>query len=171
VRRPGARRRGHAGQAGPEVASGEKVLAQADTAAGDVVAGTRQAIYLPGGGQAPHRLAWEEVESADWDADAGVLRVLGVGRFGEVRPSHEVALRQPERLLQLVRERVTASIVLQHRVAVSRGRGLRVVARRAPSGGRVDWFHEYDEGVDPDDPEVRRVAAEALAWAREQVGE
>ncbi len=160
-------RRGH----GPPVPAGEKVLAQARCADGRVVAGTREAVYLPGEGEALDRLAWEEVESADWDAEAGVLRVLGVGRFGEVRPSHEIALDEPQRLLQLVRERVTASIVLQRRVSLGRGRGLTLVARRAPSGGPLRWFHEYDEGVDPADPQVRRAAEEALAWGREQVGE
>ena len=59
-------------------------------------------------------------------------------------------------MLELVRERVTASVVLQRHVAVSGRRGLRVIARRAPRGNApVDWFFEYDAGVDPDDAEVR----------------
>ncbi|MBI2243001.1 MAG: hypothetical protein HYU55_03290, partial [Nocardioides sp.] len=68
-------------------------------------------------------------------------------------------------------ERVTASIVLQRHVPVDERRGLRVIARRAPSGNRpVQWVYEYDEGVDPDDPEVRRLAREALAAAQQDVG-
>ena len=74
-------------------------------------------------------------------------------------------------MLQLVRERVTASVVLQRHVAVTGSRGLRVIARRAPSGhGDLVWIYEFDEGVDPDDPDVRRLAADALAAAQADVG-
>ena len=45
------------------------------------------------------------------------------------------------------------------------------IARRAPSGaGGVQWVYEYDEGVDPDDPEVRAAAREALELAQRDVG-
>ena len=46
-----------------------------------------------------------------------------------------------------------------------------MIARRAP--GRRDepsWVYEFDEGVDPEDPEVRRIAAEAMVAAREELG-
>jgi hypothetical protein len=63
-------------------------------------------------------------------------------------------------------------VLHQRHVPVTGRRGLRVIARRAPSGSApVQWVYEYDEGVDPDDPEVRRTAAAALAQAREQLGE
>jgi hypothetical protein len=78
---------------------------------------------------------------------------------------------EPRRLLELIRERVTASVVIQRHVPVAGTRGLRVIARRAP-GRRDDlhWRTRYDEGVDPDDPDVRRLAAEALASAKGDVG-
>ena len=80
-------------------------------------------------------------------------------------------LDEPGRLLELVHERVTASVVLQRHVRLGRGRGLRVIARRAPSGaGGVQWVYEYDEGVDPDDPAVRTAAREALEVAQRDVG-
>ena len=46
-----------------------------------------------------------------------------------------------------------------------------MIARRPPRGDRpITWVYEFEEGVDPDDPEVRRVAEEALALARDEVG-
>ena len=100
-----------------------------------------------------------------------MLRVTEVGTWGERRPEHRFTIGEPGRLLELVRERVTASIVLQRHVSVDGRRGLRVIARRAPRGDRpVQWVYEYDEGVDPDDPEVRRLAAEALEAAVRDVG-
>jgi hypothetical protein len=82
------------------------------------------------------------------------------------------AAKDADRLLQLLRERVTASVLLTRHVPIAGRRGVRVVARRAPSGrSDVRWIYEYDEGVDPDDPFVRAAAETALAAARADVGE
>jgi hypothetical protein len=149
-----------------EVATGERVLAWAPATDG-VVAGTRTALYLPGG----RRVPWEQVEAADWDSDSDTLRVSEVGAWGEPRPTYSFVLAEPNRLLQLVRERVTATVVLQRHVPIRGTRGLRVIARRAPAGTReVTWLFEYDEGIDPDDPFVDHAAQEALAAARDEVG-
>ena len=144
------------------VAAGEKVLAWASSEAG-VVAGTRAALYLPDG----RRVPWEQLEAADWDRDSDRLRVSEVGRWGQPRTAYTFVLSAPDRLLQLVRERVTASVVLQRHVAIRGDRGVRVIARRAPSGSReISWLFEYDEGLDPDDPFVDHAAQEALTAAR-----
>jgi hypothetical protein len=97
--------------------------------------------------------------------------VCEVGSWGDVCAEHVFTIAEPGRLLELVRERVTASLVLQRHVRVTGRSGLRVIARRAPRGDRpVRWFYEYDEGVDPDDPAVRELAQEALREARAEVG-
>jgi hypothetical protein len=154
-----------------DVAAGERVLAWAEAVEG-VVAGTRDALYIrdTATGSAS-RIPWELVEAADWDRETSVLRVSEVGDWGERRREHSLGLEEPGRLLELVRERVTASIVLQRHVPVEGRRGLRVIARRAPRGDRpVQWLYEYDEGIDPADPEVARLAREALDVARQDVG-
>ncbi|NYG55564.1 hypothetical protein [Nocardioides perillae] len=165
------RRRPPAGLRG---SPGERLLAWASASdgSGAAVGGTRDAVLvLPGEGDDVVRVPWEAVEAADWDADEGRLRVSEVGSWGEVRPVHVVALDDPDRLLQLVRERVTASVVLQRHVRLAGRRGVRVIARRAPAGGPLRWLYEYDEGVDPDDPDVRARAEAALAAALEEAGE
>lgn len=150
---------------------GERVLAWARASDGAVVAGTRDALHAREADGRTLRIVWEQVEAADWDVDTGVLRVSQVGTWGEDRPEHGWSLEEPGRLLELVRERVTASVVHQRHVPVTGRRGLRVIARRAPSGGSpIHWIYEYDEGVDPHDPAVREVAEAALAQAREQLG-
>lgn len=149
-----------------EVASGERVLASA-TSGVDVVAGTRDALYLPGGTRVP----WHLVEAADWDLETEVLTVREVGTFGQVRPEHRVTLVEPRRLLQLVRERVTASIVLTRHVPLAGKRGVKVIGRRATSGERaLAWYVEYDPGVDPTEPSVEAAVDVALAAARAEVG-
>jgi hypothetical protein len=152
-----------------ELAAGESELARAESDAGLVV-GTRDALYVPTG--AGHvRVPWEQVESADWDNEGDRLRVREVGTWGERRPEYLVTIADPGRLLELVRERVTATVLLQRHVAVDGARGVRVIARRAPSGRReVTWLFEYDEGIDPADPLVELAAERALAAAQEDVG-
>jgi hypothetical protein len=148
------------------VAAGERVLAWTEAASGEVLAGTREALYLGG-----VRLAWEDVEAADWDRDTGELRVAEVGRWGEERVEHRYSIEEPRRLLELVRERVTASVLLVRHVPVDGRRGVRVIARRPPTGNRgLRWVFEYDAGIDPDDPDVRLAAEAALAAARQDVG-
>ena len=147
------------------------MLAWASLADGGWVGGTRDALYLPGA-----RVPWEQVQAADWDRDNGLLRVSEVGTWGEQRPEHVLAIpdaeaKDADRLLQLVRERVTASVLLSRHVPVTGRRGVRVVARRAPSGrSEILWIYEYDAGVDPDDPFVRAAAESALSAAQADVG-
>lgn len=152
-----------------ELVAGESELARAESESG-VVVGTRDALYVPT--SVGHvRVPWEQVESADWDNEGNVLRVREVGTWGERRPEYLLTIADAGRLLELVRERVTATVVLQRHVAVDGSRGVRVIARRAPSGGReLSWLFEYDEGIDPDDPLVAHAAETALASAREEVG-
>ncbi len=153
-----------------EVARGERMLAWCESVDDVVLAGTRAAFYL---GTTPvTRIAWEQIESADWDNDTNVLRVVLVGSWGSQRPTYSFGLTEPARLLELVRERVTASVVLQRHVPLEGRRGVRVIGRKPPQGaGEIEWFFDYDQGVDPEDPVVREASATALAEARADVGE
>ena len=150
---------------------GEKVLAGAGARDGTWVLGTRRLlVVLPPDGE-PDLLPWETVEDAGWDAEESRLRVTLVGEYGRPRPSYLLVVDEPALLLQLVRERVTASVVLQRRVEVLGKRGFTVIGRRSPVGGPIAWMHAYDAGVDPADPAVARAAEEALGRARGEVGE
>lgn len=149
------------------VAQGERLLAWATTLDGSAVGGTRDALYVAAGSRIP----WENVEAADWDNDTSVLTVSEVGSWGQARPEHRLTIEEPGRFLELVRERVTASVVLQRHVPLEGRRGVRVIARRAPGvPADLSWVFEYDEGIDPDDGFVRLAAAEALSSARDELG-
>jgi hypothetical protein len=170
---------------------GERVRAAAQAADGTWLLGTAAALVVvpprPAGpnpvvepervvepvetSPAAETIPWERVEQADWDRDTARLRVSEVGEFGQVRPVHQFTLSDPGPLLPMVRERVTASVVLQRRVTVSGRKGFSVVARRSPTGaGGIGWAYEFDVGVEPDDPEVRRLADAALHAAEEELG-
>lgn len=148
------------------VAPGERVLAWCRTSDGVVLAGTRDALHLP-----DRRVPWEDVQAAEWERDSETLVVSEVGEWGQPRPEHRFVVGDEARFLQLVRERVTASILIQRHEPVRGRRGVRAVARRAPRGDQpVRWLLDYDEGVDPSDPVARAAAERALAAAQEQVG-
>ncbi|MFL6024480.1 MAG: hypothetical protein ACJ72O_14175 [Marmoricola sp.] len=154
------------------LARGEKVLAFAND--GDRwLLGTRLALVLVGVGEERGvvRLPWEAVQAADWDQDEGTLTVSEVGEFGRPRAAYAFSLVHPALLLQLIRERVTASVILQRGYLVTGKRGFKVIGRRSPEGGPISWMHEYDAGIDPDEPDVVAAAAELLAQARADVGD
>jgi hypothetical protein len=152
------------------VPRGDKVLASAEAADGSWLLGTRRSLVLVLASGVV-TLPWEEVEDAAWNQDAERLRVIAVGVYGEPRPSYTFDMEDPALLLQLLRERVTASIVLQRRVPVRGKLGLTVIGRRSPVGGPVSWMHAYDPGLDPDDPEVSAAADAALRQAQAEVGD
>jgi hypothetical protein len=153
---------------------GTRVLASAQALDGTWLLGTRDAlVVLPPTepGDLVRTIPWERVATADWNKDEDRLRVTEVAEYGAVPPTHVVAVPEPGLLLQLVRERVTASIVLQRRVPVQGRRGVTVIARRPPQGrGETSWAVELDLGLDPDDPLVREAADRGLRDAQAEVG-
>ena len=150
--------------------SGERPLAWATARDGSWLIGTRRLLALVGADEVT-TLPWERVEDAGWDREEDRLRVTAIAEYGEPRPAYTFEMDEPALLLQMLRERVTASIVLQRRVPVRGRLGITVIGRRSPSGGPVSWMHSYDAGLDPDDPEVAVVADLVLAQARAEVGE
>ncbi|MET3963366.1 hypothetical protein ABIE44_003300 [Marmoricola sp. OAE513] len=157
------------------LARGEKVLAFArDTRAGDGqrwLLGTRFALHLVTPGEESVRIGWESVQAADWSQDEETLTLSEVGEFGSPRAAYVFGLDDPVLLLQLIRERVTASVVLQRGYLIEGKRGFKVIGRRSPAGGEIAWMHEYDAGIDPERADVQKAAQEALVRARADVGE
>jgi hypothetical protein len=149
---------------------GDAVLAAAVADDGTWLLGSRDALVLVND-EGALRLPWERVETVDWDRDESRLRVSEVGEFGQVRPVHSLTVPDPGLLLPMVRERVTASVLLQRRVPVSGRLGVLVVARRPPRGrGEITWAVEYDAGLDPDDPMVAWAAADGLRTTQDELG-
>ncbi len=164
--------------AAASLARGEKVLAGARATDGTWLLGTREDLLVvpspvessavepssvveppPVVAPVETRIPWEQIERADWDSEEDRLVVSEVGEFGRVRPQHAFNVPDPGLFLELVRERVTASVVLQRRVVTAGKRGLMVIGRRPPVGdGEVSWAYQFDAGVDPEDPEVMALA-------------
>jgi hypothetical protein len=150
--------------------AGERVLAGAQDDAGRWHVGTDRALLLTRD-DAWHRLPWQRVDQATWDRDTERFVVVEVADYGRPQPRHVIGMAEPGQLLELVRERVTASIVLSRHVPVQGSDGLQVVARRAPvAGGEVEWSVRLADSLDPDDPRVLAAVERALAEGRAELG-
>ncbi len=148
---------------------GERVLASAADIDGAWHVGTDRALLVAVDG-GWRRVRWERVDRARFDDEAERLHVVEVAQLGEPEPTHVLALLQPQRLLDLVRDRVTASVLLSRNVPVEGSRGVKVIARRAPTGGPVEWSFWLSRGLAADDPRVRAAIDQGLADAQVELG-
>lgn len=155
------------------VAAGERddILAAVQLTDGAWVAGTRSAVYLPEGDKL-RRVGWEAIERAAWDSEGSVLHVYETTAFGTPLRSTDLAVDDPGRFGQLLRERVDASIVVQRHVPLAGKKGVRIVGRRNPAttDAPIAWNFVLDKGLSPDQPGLIERAEAALQGVREEFG-
>ena len=151
---------------------GEKPLAHAFDNDGRVFVATRLALYLPVGSTGTHRrVPWHEVQNAEWDRDAGVLTLSEWAGPGEQRMTTRTAFTAADLLLTVLRERVTASVVLT-RTAPVEGTDVFVTAsvRRRADDGELVVQVSYPVGFEHEHPAVVAAAEQASAQARDDIG-
>ena len=148
----------------------ERPLAWAVGHNGTWYIGTDRALHL-GSSDGFQTLPWEQIERADWHKDSDTLAVVEVTAWGQVESRREVKVADAGRLLELLRERVTKSVLINVFARVHGRRGLSVVGRRSPAGGGgVIWSYVLADGLDPADPAVLDVAERTLAEAEAELG-
>ncbi len=146
-------------EAGVTLEPGERVLVHARTPDGTYVVATDRALRLPG----EEPLPWYRIDRAMWDEEG--LRIVatdGAERW--------LALPEPGRLPEAVRERVTSSILASRHVSLGNRGGVRLVARRVPGQDTAEWEFVFDPGLDPADPGLRAAAEQALEELRRNLG-
>lgn len=146
---------------------GERLLAVACGAGGDVLAATDWALYHQIG-QAWARLGWEQVNRADWDDQRHVLVFTGL--TPSVPACTVLPLARDWGMPAVAFERVSWAKVVDQRVALNTQAGARVIARRLPGGPPITWLVILDHGLDPEDPAVRTGRASALTALRAVTG-
>jgi len=149
---------------------GERVLAGARDAVGRWHVGTERALYVAHD-DGWRRIPWERVDHGTWNRDTERFVVVEVADFGRPRPRHEIEMAEPGQLLELVRERVTASILMTRHVPVPGSKGLQVIARRPPvTEGEVEWSVRLPDSLDAADPAVSAAVERAIAEAQAELG-
>lgn len=113
-------------------------------------------------------IEWSQVETASWDADAELLVITQVPDARGHRARHRVSLETPMRLLDVVREQVTQSVIISRHIPVDGRRGVRVTGRRTPAD-EIVWTAALDSGIDLRDPATKARVDAAVALVRNEV--
>jgi hypothetical protein len=168
----------------------ERVIAWTHDIHGRNLALTVQAAYLPHpDGPGLDRFGYETIVSVNWTDP--ILEVV-VGARAEDRLRFD--LEEPGDIPPVLRERVTATILLSARLMLGEtpdgdrlrvggaaetaptGPGARITARRDPRDAerdgeaRVAWQVVFDPGLDPGDPGLRQRADAAIAELKASSG-
>jgi hypothetical protein len=149
---------------------GERVLASATTTDGSSIVATTRAVFLPTE-TGLRRIGWEQVDKAGWDWDQGTLWVLEAAPLGARPHRWRVQVENPGHVIDVVRERVNATVVVSQHVALAGERGVRVVGRRPPGTDVLTWSVAVDSGINVNDPQLRAKITEAVEEVRRQVGD
>ena len=148
-------------------ADGHRVLAWMPSGTSTVIA-TDDALLLPAGSE-PDSIPWHLVLRLVWNPDS--IEVTSQATAGGRPETHRIAVAEPFGAMpEVVRERVTASIVVQEHVPLVGERGARLVARRTPGSDELRWSVVFDVGLDAADPALREQADAALADLRAALG-
>ena len=149
------------------VLPGERLLAVAHGAGGELVAATDRALYHQSG-RSWARLGWAQVDQVAWDDQRHVLVLTGLTPAAPARTV--LRLASDWGLPAVASERVTWASLVDQRVWLTGSAGARVVARRAPGEPTHTWVVILDRGLDAGDPAVRAALESALAEVRAVTG-
>lgn len=146
------------------------MLSAAAAGDGTWILGTRTHLHLVDPGGQAESWPWHEVQRADWDRETSTLHAERVQEYGAPVVRRSLTIEEPGDLVALLRERVTATVLMSRHVPVKGKRGFRVIGRRSTDTDETSWAFEFDAGIDPADPAVRASTERALAEAQESVG-
>ncbi len=142
----------------------ERVLASARLSDGTWVAATPRALLLPG-----RRIDWVTVAHAEWSDEDDALRVDQMHGAEGLPERHRLILDDPGRLPEVLRERVTSSIVASRHIPVAGRTGVRVVARRVPGQDELVWQVVVDREFDPADQRVQAAGETGIRALRREL--
>lgn len=131
------------------------------------VVATDKALYLDGR-FGNRRLPWSSINKANWDEP--MLELVVQTSPGGTAEAISIRLDEPGHMPTTVRERVTATIVVQERVLLEGDKGALMVARKNFDDDQVRWSVVLDKGLDSTNPVIRQRADDMLAELRTQFG-
>jgi len=154
--------------AGLSLGPGERVLCAAqDLERTACLVATNHSFAVLGPDGVPlRRLPWHEVDHGSWQRESGRLTVT----FTDGSRPGQWRLDEQGHLLQALRERVQASVVLSQELSLSGRRTGRAVIRQDLASGELLEQVVLGRGVRATDPEVAAAVGAALEYLREQVG-
>jgi len=135
------------------------------------VVATNAAIHRlgpPEGAGAWSRWGWEQIARIEWDHSTAAMTLIGQA---PLLPDRAVlSLPAPGPLVDVSRERAAWTTQLATRVGLPSGGTVRVVVRRHPTTGGLDWFVYPDAIAATDRARGRAELDDALAALRADTG-
>ncbi len=127
-----------------------------------VVIATDRALYFATEHE-PMRVAWIDIARAGWEQPwLSIYTVRGEKITLHLEPAGE--------LPPVVRDRVTASVVIRERVPLDIGGDIVCVGRRESGSDTITWLVEFDPDLDVNSLEIRASADRALTELRVTLG-
>lgn len=130
------------------------------------VVGTKTHVYAVRPTSVDLDRPWHLVDTGTWDDETRTLTVRWVDRA----PASVWVFEEQSTFMQVLRERVQASVVLADEVDLGAKRRARVVVRKDLATGSLMGQTILGRGVRSSDPGVREETKAALDRLREQVG-
>ena len=111
----------------------------------------------------PARMTWDQIAKATWEQPwLTITSVKGERTKLYLDPSGEIP--------PVVRDRVTASVLVRERVPLDIGGYVVCIGRREPLGDDISWILEFGSEEVSKDPRIRDSADRALAELRATLG-
>lgn len=146
---------------------GERVLASAASDGRAVIATDRRLLVPSPEG---HRgVGWETIDRATWNNEDDLMTITETSPVGSRPRQYRLRVEDAGRLLDVVREQVTASIVISRYVLIEGRQGVRITGRRRHGRGTLSWVVAVDHGLSIDVPEVRSQIEAAVTAVRAEV--
>ncbi|MCE1179532.1 MAG: hypothetical protein LWW86_10975 [Micrococcales bacterium] len=151
------------------LASGERLLAWAtEDGTGRVVAATNHRLVTVTSGAAELSAAWHEISRGSWSQEAAMMSVFFADDRFPVQWRFDEG--EPRLLLQTIRERVQASVVLAQEVNLGPQQVAQTALRKDLATGEISEQTVLGKGARRDDPELAMAVRETLDALREQIG-
>lgn len=152
-------------QARLELRPKERILAWVDDGGGRLIVASETALHLQRVPPEYARFAWDQIERASYET--GMLTVTLTPELDSA--VLQVPVGEDRDLPVVVRDRVSASVVIDRFEPLDGEVGVRIVGRRTAEGGII-WRTDLDPTL-VGRPDAEEVVRRALAEARAEVGE
>ncbi len=129
---------------------------------------TDKRLLVPGS-DGYHGIGWESVDRATWNGDDQLLTVTQSAPLESNPRQHRLRVEDAGQLLDVVREQVTASVVISRYVPIEGSHGVRITGRRQPGRAELMWVVAVDRGLSIDAPSVRAQIEAVVARVRAEV--
>jgi hypothetical protein len=146
-----------------ELSDKERILAWIDDGNGRLVIASETALHLQRNPPAYSRFSWDQIENASYESDVMTITLIPELDSASLR----VPVGQDPRLPVAVRDRVTASVVVDRFVPLEGDRGVRIIGRRGDHGA-IAWRTDLDPALSGR-PDLLRLAEQSLAEVQGEV--